>query len=133
MNDIPLNFFALVVLSLVLLSRWLWDYNRSRRDDEERHEPKAVPALHLTYATKSEHSALATRMDEELGRERGARKKIHEDIAALQALTAALQVELRGHTAVLAELKQDQREIRTRIDDLPRRTAEAFRAFQSDK
>lgn len=128
-EGIPPNFFALVVLSLIVLTRWLWDYNRARRDDEQRHEPRANPALHLTYATKQEHSDLATRFDDELGRERGARKKMHEEIAALQAISAALKAEARARAAALDELKQDQREIRARIDDLPRRTADVLRAF----
>jgi hypothetical protein len=131
MPEIPLNFFALVVLSLILLTRWLWDYNRARREADLQHEPKVVPALHLTYATKSEHGALAIRLDEELARERSARTKVHDDIAALQALTAALRAETTAQTNTLNELKQDQREIRARIDDLPRRTAEAFRAFSA--
>ncbi len=128
-TEIPLNFFALVVLSLILLTRWLWDYNRARREADQEHEPKVMPPLHLTYATKTEHGALAARLDEELGRERSARKRIHEEIAALQAHTAALRAETTAQTNTLDELRQDQRELRARIDDLPRRTAEAFRAF----
>jgi len=127
--EIPRDFFALVVLSLILLSRWLWDYNRARRESDLVHEPKAFPPLHLTYATKSEHGALAARVEDELLRERSARQKIHDDIAALQALAAALRAESTAHTGTLDELRQDQREIRARLDDLPRRTAEAFRAF----
>lgn len=54
---------GILVLGLVFLTRWLWDYNRSRREDAAQHEPRSTPPLHEKFATKAELAALSERVD----------------------------------------------------------------------
>jgi hypothetical protein len=80
------------------------------------------PPTHQTYATKVEHKELETKVDAELGRERGARKSIHEQIAALQSEDAALKQKTAAHGEQLAALNGAISDINDRIDAIPQRT-----------
>ncbi len=86
------------------------------------------PPLHKEYVLRTEHDALAEKMDTELGRERGARKKMHEDIAALQTGIEVVKTQNIEQSARIGEMRNDQLNIRDRIDDLPRRTIELLRS-----
>src|SRR4051812_15701105 len=55
-------------------------------------QPIEVKA-HAAFATKLEHEQLQKKLDDELGRERGSRKKIHEEVATLQGDLKTLQRE----------------------------------------
>ncbi|MBI5693653.1 MAG: hypothetical protein HZC55_26550 [Verrucomicrobia bacterium] len=94
--------------------------------DRFREQPPAVQ----TYATKVEHRDLATKLDVELGRERSARKKIHEEIAELQSGVSAIRAETSGQTRDIGELKQQISETNTRIDAVPQRTISLLRETQ---
>lgn len=70
-----------------------------------------------TYATKEEHARLAEKMDVELGRERGARKKIHEEIAALQGDLKVIQAETSAHTQSFTNLFSQSETLRAEVKD----------------
>lgn len=57
------EFFGMVVLALMLLTRWLWEYNREQRAKEALHEPKATPPLHTQFAAKADLTKLEVRVD----------------------------------------------------------------------
>lgn len=89
-----------------------------------RQNIRETPSPSATYATKEEHRDLRTRLDEELGRERGSRKRMHEEIAALQADTKSLRSESEAQTNQLGDLKAQLQDTNRRIDEVPRRTLE---------
>ena len=66
-------------------------------------------------------------MDEELGRERSARKKIHEDFAAMAGDVKVLQAETGRQTATLGELKVEVQSTNARIDAVPGRVINLLR------
>ncbi len=57
------EFVGFSVLVLIMLTRWLWDYNRNRREEAKDHEPRATPPLHTIYVTKLEHAELKERVE----------------------------------------------------------------------
>ena len=57
-----------------------------------------------------------------LGRERGARKKIHEEIGVLQSSVARVETETTKQSEDLAEVKQDVKDMNARVDLVPERT-----------
>lgn len=96
------------------------------------------PPLHKEYISREEHLAtaaridkeradLALKMDAELGRERGARKQIHQDIAVLQTGVEIVRLQNEEQSKRIGEMRGDQITIRDRIDELPRRTIELLR------
>ena len=91
---------------------------------------KEKPPVHQTYATKVEHGQLQDRLDLELGRERGSRKKMHEEISALQAQVAAVRTDNQNQSRDLAELKGQIKETDKRIDAVPMRTIQLLRETQ---
>lgn len=80
------------------------------------------PSPSDTYATKREHSALADKMDVELGRERSSRKKMHEEVAAIQGDIKAMRSDAESRALQLGDLKRQIEGLNQRIDEVPRRT-----------
>ena len=72
----------------------------------------------------------ATNIDTQLGRERGARKEIHEQISDLTSKITALQTETKSQSACIADLKQQGMETAGRIDAVPMRTIQLLRETQ---
>lgn len=91
---------------------------------------KEHPPTHLTYATKAEHRELGEKLDAELGRERGSRKKMHEEIAQLQTSVATVRAENANQSKDLRELKQQIADTDRRIDAVPMRTIQLLRETQ---
>lgn len=89
---------------------------------------KEHPPIHSTYATKEEHKDLAIRLDEELGRERGARKKIHEEIGSLQSGMSSLTTETENLTEAVAGMKTQIENTNDRIDKVPERVINLLRS-----
>ena len=64
------------VIILMMISKWLWDYNRSKREEAASYEPRATPALHHQFVTRHEFERhvedINTRLDkiEEAGEQR---------------------------------------------------------------
>jgi hypothetical protein len=56
---------GMIGLALMLLTRWLWDYNRQRREEEGRVEPKSNPPLHERFASREELRQAHGRMNRE--------------------------------------------------------------------
>lgn len=63
-----------------------------------------IVKAHEHLVTREEHQKLEARMAEELGRERGARKKIHEEIGTLQGDVKVLQSQNDNQTRQLSNL-----------------------------
>lgn len=76
--------------------------NEAKRIDVQN--PLHVKAA-LEFATKPELRDLESKMDAELGRERGARKKIHEEIAELQGDVKVLKVQGAAQNGKLDNLE----------------------------
>jgi len=89
-------------------------------------QPLEVQESHA-FATVPELNALASKMDEELGRERGARKKIHEEIATIQSTVSSIRTENEKQSNDLTEVKQDVKRANERIDGVPERTIRLLR------
>lgn len=75
----------------------------------EVQQPLIVKA-HESLVTREEHTQLSTKMNEELGRERGARKQIHQEISDLQGDVKVLKSQNDSQTLKLTQLdgKMDQ-------------------------
>jgi hypothetical protein len=87
---------GVIVLALIFLSRWLWDYNRSRREEAQQFEPKANPALHHTFATKGELERLerdVAKIEEE---QRDDIAALHKRIDAVPDRVIALLKQTKG-------------------------------------
>ena len=104
------------VVAFILITRWLWDYNRSRREDAAEHEPRATPPLHTVYVTKAEHAELKAQVERiaaeiTRGFERLDQKRsvsiagLHDDLE-----TSAKELRL--------ETKQDIKGVHDRINDV---------------
>lgn len=107
---------GLVVIALIYLSRWLWDYNRSRREDAGQHEPRAHPPLHVTFASREEHAELKGRVD-------GIETKIDEGFQRLDARrsssVAGLHDDLEDSiTSLRLEVKADIKGVHDRMTDV---------------
>ena len=87
-----------------------------------REHVKEQPTPSETYATKQQHDEFRKQMDAELGRERGSRKLIHQEVAVLQADTKSLRTETESQTRQLADLKKQINDTAVRIDEIPART-----------
>ena len=86
------------------------------------------PSPSATYATKEEHREFRERMDVELGRERGSRKRMHEEMAALQADTHSLKESTQATTLQLSDLKRQIENTHARIDEIPQKTISLLNA-----
>lgn len=91
---------------------------------------KEHPPTYQVYATKTDHKELAEKMDTELGRERGARKEIHKEVAALQADISAIKNETAAQTRDINDLKRQVTDSNSRIDAVPQRTISLLRETQ---
>ena len=91
---------------------------------------KEHPPSYQTYATKTEHKDLADKMDSELGRERGARKQIHEQIGELRSDVSAMRTETGLQTRDISDLKRQVADTNARIDAVPARTISLLRETQ---
>jgi peptidoglycan hydrolase CwlO-like protein len=81
---------------------------------------RETPAPAHTYATKAD-------MDAELGRERGARKKMYEEMGGVQKSITALQKETTHQSADIQAIKQKVEKLDERIDVVPERTIKLLR------
>lgn len=69
----------------------------------------------LEMKTKEQHAALEEKMDKELGRERGARKQMHEEIAMLQSGVEVVKIQNTQQADALTEIKVEQQLIKREI------------------
>ena len=116
MPTLTIEQLGISVVALILLTRWLWDYNRTRREEAAEHEPRANPALHTIYVTKAEHAELKAQVERiaaeiTRGFERLDQKRsvsvagIHDD---LETMVKELRL----------ETKQDMKGVHDRINDV---------------
>ncbi|PTX95757.1 hypothetical protein DB354_10120 [Opitutus sp. ER46] len=91
---------------------------------------RETPPSHQTYATKTEHAQLAEKLDTELGRERGSRKKMHEEISKMQSDISAISTDNHAQSKDLADLKRQISATEQRIDAVPMRTIQLLRETQ---
>lgn len=79
---------------------------KQKAEPTEIAQPLHTKMVH-DFATRPELMSLETKMDNELGRERGARKKIHEEIAAIQSSVSSIRTETGKQSIDLGEMKHD--------------------------
>jgi seryl-tRNA synthetase len=77
-------------------------------------QPLIVTA-HEKHVTREEHAALTQRLDDELGRERGARKKMHEEIASLQGDVKVLKSQNETQSRQLSTMDQKMDQVLLRL------------------
>lgn len=110
MPTLTLDQLGYVVFALILLSRWLWDYNRARREEGGQYEPKATPPLHKEYVTRTEVEKIERTLKDDLTKQAGARKEMHKEISDLQGDVKVLQATTDAQTRQLGniDVKMDQ-------------------------
>lgn len=101
-----------VILVLAFVSRWLWDYNRAKREEASEHEPKANPPLHQQFVERTDYDRDRIQIAEEFRRQAVARKGVYERIEEQGTEIAKLQVASDTQTRQLAALDG-------KIEDLP--------------
>ena len=83
----------------------------------EIQQPLQVQAA-LEFATREEHRALAAELLIHALGERGSRKRIHEEITALQGDMRGLQATNEAQSASLDELKSDTKATASKVDEM---------------
>jgi hypothetical protein len=118
--------FMYVIVSLAAIVG-LWQMLRPKSADKTEISGQPIEVReHEAFATRVEHRELAARVDQELGRERGARKLIHEQISRLQANIAKIEADNAAQTRAVNELKAGFGEMNGRVDAIPHRTIDLF-------
>lgn len=118
------EFIGLVVLVLILLTRWLWDYNKNRREEAALHEPKANPPLHKEYVTRTEHERDFKILHDDITQGAASRKRMHGEIDKIAQEQAALRKVNESQTTELGHLRTEIRTVNSRLDEIPKRTIE---------
>lgn len=77
-----------------------------------------VVTPHEKLVTREEHDALAEKMDDELGRERGSRKLMHKEIADLQGDVKVLKSQNETQSRQLATMDQKMDQVLLRLPRL---------------
>lgn len=101
---------GIVMLCLIILTRWLWDYNRARREDSAQHEPRANPPLHKEYVTKEQHAKLEAEFRTEAARQSNSRKGIYGQLEEQGKQIARLETnsEVQSRQLTNLDAKMDQ-------------------------
>lgn len=116
------EFIGLVVLVLILVSRWLWDYSRHEREQTQLHEPRANPPLHKEYVSKADHDQFRKETVEELKRHAGRRAEIYEAQKQQGEKLVRLETMVAQQGEDLSALKEQTKELQERITSVPQRT-----------
>lgn len=103
---------GLFVLAAVFLSRWLWDFQRHKREESSQHEPKANPPLHRQFLLREEYEKNEATKAEEARRLAGGRKKLYEQVEEHGRQITALQVEQCNTTRAVYAMQ-------TLVENLP--------------
>lgn len=104
------EFFGMLVLGLIFVSRWLWDYRKNTREEDDRKEPKSNPPLHERFISRPEYTRDQEEIDGRLNAATRSRKDMHKDIEDHAARLAALEKTEEHTNAALSTLntKMDQ-------------------------
>lgn len=116
MQSVSVENFGMVALAVMFGCKWLWDYNRQRRDADAQHEPKATPPLHRQFVTREEFQALAERVD-------GIAAEVHEGFRALDHKRSVSVANLHAAitqlgNAVRSEIKADTKGVHDRVNEV---------------
>lgn len=111
---------GIVVICLITLSRWLWDYNRSRREELQQHEPRANPPLHKEYVTREDHKKLEERFEAEVTSQAGKRRGIYTKLEELGKSQARLESESTSQLRHLHSLE-------TKLENMPEKIAKLLK------
>lgn len=126
MNPAPATlsaeFIGMLVVGIIFLTRWLWDYNRSRREETQQHEPRANPPLHKEYVTKADYTKESDELKAELKRHAARRAEIYDGQKVQSEKLARLEVASERQGADLAALKTEMGDLQTRVTEIPERT-----------
>lgn len=119
---------ALVALvGLLLLLRGMRELRSGLADELKRElaaaaEPSRVSVdqplevrAAVDFVKREEHQALAKKMDDELGRERSSRKRIHEEISTLQGDVRVLDNAVKSTNQKLGNLDQKMDQVLLRL------------------
>ena len=101
-----------VVFVLAFVSRWLWDYNRAKREEAAEHEPKANPPLHQQFVERVDYDRDREETQKEFARQAVARKGVYAKIEEQGKEIAKLQTSSDTQTRQLAAVDR-------KIEDLP--------------
>ncbi|HEY0966945.1 MAG TPA: hypothetical protein VGD88_06120 [Opitutaceae bacterium] len=108
--------YGVTLLALAFITRWLWDYNRAKREEANQHEPKATPPLHHQFATREEHKALASRVDDLSGEIRDGFQKLDEKRSRS---TGGLHQRIEeSNQTIRSEIKTDIKGVHDRLTTL---------------
>ncbi|OAM89331.1 hypothetical protein AW736_13855 [Termitidicoccus mucosus] len=120
-EPISVQTIGTAVLVIILLSRWLWDFLKHRREEAAQLEPRADPPLHRQYVDRETFSKELTNVHGRIGRERG---EVNQELAELR----------EGLERISSDGEQRDIRIHDRIDKLatevgetPRKTVELLR------
>lgn len=116
------EFIGMLVLGLILLTRWLWDYNKNRREETAQHEPRANPPLHKEYVSKADHDLFRTETNTELKRHAARRAEIYDEQKRQSEKLAKLEEATGRLSEDVSTLKNEVREAQDRITAIPERT-----------
>jgi hypothetical protein len=113
----PLSYqtVGVIVLTLVLLTRWLWDYNRAKREENALHEPRANPPLHKEYVTREQHAKLEQEFRTESARQSNSRKGIYAQLEDQGKQIARLETNAEVQTRQLSNLDQKMDQVLLRL------------------
>lgn len=59
-------FMGALVVALIALSGWFFQYKKDRREEDAKHEPKASPALHRQFVTREEYERHAADIHDQI-------------------------------------------------------------------
>lgn len=104
MPSLDFQSMGTVFVGLVVISQWIWAWQKNRREESDRYEQRHTPAIHERYATKTELANLEKNLGEAIsqlsnritrGEDLGAqsRDKIYTRLTELQSEVASLRKE----------------------------------------
>ncbi len=116
---------GMIVIGLMLMSRWLWDYNRQRREEAAQIEPKSNPPLHERFISRPEYGADQEVLDARLNAATESRRGIHKEIELHGHRLTSLEKGEKHTEATLANIDRKLETLLKRTFSRPANTDEA--------
>lgn len=102
MPSIDFQNLGMVFVGLIVISQWIWAWQKNRREEARSVEPRHTPPIHEKYATREEvHGIeseikeridkLCNRMDRDEHAAAGSRKRIYDQISELGRELSAIK------------------------------------------
>jgi len=104
MPSLDFQSLGTVLVGLIVISQWIWAWQKNKREESDRFEQRHTPAIHERYATKTELANLEKNLSQAIsqisqrltrGEELGAqsRDKIYTRLTDLQSAVSSLRKE----------------------------------------